>query len=67
MEIALAIVKPNAIDHLVDIAQCIHVRGFSILKVRYGTSSGYGCKDIEQCVCDRGFPIFEVRYGTSSG
>ena len=41
MELTLAMIKPNTLDSLADIEQCIRDRGFSILEVRYGTNSGY--------------------------
>ena len=40
MVLTLAMLKPDAIDHLADIEQCILDNGFSILEVRYGTNSG---------------------------
>ena len=42
MELTLAMIKPDAMDRLADIEQCINYHGFSILEVRYGTNSGYG-------------------------
>ena len=41
MELILAMIKPDAMDHLDDIEQCIRDRRFSILEVRYGTNYGY--------------------------
>ena len=42
MDLTQAIAKPDVIDRLADIEQCICDRGFSILVVRNRTNPGYG-------------------------
>ena len=41
MDLTQAIAKPDVIDRLADIEQCIRDNGFSILEVRYGANFGY--------------------------